>query len=323
MKLIKYVLIAICLLNISYTLSTERELYVNNFNNILGSYHLETELLEFVKNHEINTLILYDLHKINKRFALGDETKNGVLASFIVKAKVEYGIKKISTSGESSDFFINAIHVYNTSRTKTSEKFDIYNLEYEYWDEESSSNKGYYCKSYLKDSYQKCNRENSFKFYIESLKIMRKLANEIDHPIQIEAYIGKFTGKEVQNISNHVDRLLIHAYVRKPQESFHYVKNRLNLLAGIDSKIKVSILYSSEMKFLGKWFSTQSFQTAEEIFFKDLQKEGINLKDKLNFQGFTYYNYSYFQYSLERFKNHKNKPKLFSSITNKVSRRFI
>ena len=77
------------------------------------------------------------------------------------------------------------------------------------------------------------------------------------------------------------------------------------------------------MKFLGKWFSTQSFQTAEEIFFKDLQKEGINLKDKLNFQGFTYYNYSYFQYSLERFKNHKNKPKLFSSITNKVSRRFI
>jgi hypothetical protein len=310
MKTLKNFLIIICLLSINYIFSTERELYVDNFSNILGTYHLETELLEFAKNHEINTLILYDLHKINKRFPLGDETKNGVLASFIVKAKVEYGIQKISASGESSDFFINAIHAYNTSRTKTSEKFDIYNLEYEYWDEESSSNNGYYCKNFLKDSYEKCNRENSFKFYVESLITMRRLADEIAHPVKVEAYIGKFTEKEVQNVSDHVDRLLIHAYVKTPQESFHYVKNRLDLLAGIDSKIQVSILYSSEMNFMGKWFKTQSFQTAEEIFFKELEKEEIELEQKLNFKGFTYYNYSYFQYSLKRFKNQRNRPKI-------------
>ncbi|MDG1194717.1 MAG: hypothetical protein P8N27_04330 [Polaribacter sp.] len=66
MKTLKKFIILICLLNIYFTFSTERELYVDNFSNILGTYHLETELLEFAKNHEINTLILYDLHKINK-----------------------------------------------------------------------------------------------------------------------------------------------------------------------------------------------------------------------------------------------------------------
>ena len=122
MKTLKKFIILICLLNIYFTFSTERELYVDNFSNILGTYHLETELLEFAKNHEINTLILYDLHKINKRFPLGDETKNGVLASFIVKAKVEYGIQKISASGESGDFFTNVIHPYNISRKNSKEK---------------------------------------------------------------------------------------------------------------------------------------------------------------------------------------------------------
>jgi hypothetical protein len=49
---------------------------------------------------------------------------------------------------------------------------------------------------------------------------MRRLADEIAHPVKVEAYIGKFTEKEVQNVSDHVDRLLIHAYVKTPQESY-------------------------------------------------------------------------------------------------------
>ena len=51
MKTLKKFIILICLLNIYFTFSTERELYVDNFSNILGTYHLETELLEFAKNH--------------------------------------------------------------------------------------------------------------------------------------------------------------------------------------------------------------------------------------------------------------------------------
>jgi hypothetical protein len=46
----------------------QRKLYVAEFNNILGSYNLEKELLEFCKKNNIQTLILYELNKVNKRF---------------------------------------------------------------------------------------------------------------------------------------------------------------------------------------------------------------------------------------------------------------
>jgi hypothetical protein len=54
-------------------------MYVDNFSNILGAYHLETELFEFAKKHDIKTLIFNYLYKIHKRFPLGDVTKNHVL----------------------------------------------------------------------------------------------------------------------------------------------------------------------------------------------------------------------------------------------------
>lgn len=70
----------------------QRKLYVDEFNNILGSYNLEKELLEFSKKNNIHTLILYDLNKVHKRFSLGNSAKNNVLASFISRAKLEYNI---------------------------------------------------------------------------------------------------------------------------------------------------------------------------------------------------------------------------------------
>ena len=85
-----------------------RAMYIDNFATILSSNSLEEELLNFSKEHKINTLILYDLNKINKRFHLGDSTKNHLLANFIRKAKTDYGIKKISASGESGSFFFRS-----------------------------------------------------------------------------------------------------------------------------------------------------------------------------------------------------------------------
>lgn len=273
-----------------------RAMYVDKFATILGSQNLENELLEFSQEHKINTLILYDLHKINKRFFLGDSTKNKPLANFIKKAKTNYGISKISASGESGGFFIEAIHPYNISRNDKNERFDIYNLEYEYWNEKESLENGYYCNSYLKKGQLPCNRVGSFKYFIEALFIMKDLASSFDDSIEIEAYIGNFNDKEVKEISQHADRLLIHDYVRDPKRNFIYIKERLNLLDEINSKIQISILYSSEMKFMGKWFTDHKLHEAEVKFFKELEKDNIALKEHLNFNGFTYYNYGYLNY---------------------------
>jgi hypothetical protein len=283
----------------------QRKLYVDEFNNILGSYNLEKKLLEFSKKNNIETLILYDLNKVHKRFPLGDPTKNNILASF--RAKLEYNIKEISASGESGDFFIEAIHPYNKSRKKATEKFDVYNLEYEYWNKETSINGGYYCETYLKKGQIPCNRVGSFNFYLGTLTVMKLLADEISHPIKIEAYIGRFRQEEVLKISNHVDRLLIASYVNNPDKSFEYVRDELKLLLEIKSEIEVSIIFSSEMNFMGVWLRENYFKNAEKIFFEELNKENKSLSTNLNFHGFTYYNFSYLDKVLTSYKNNNQK----------------
>lgn len=278
-----------------------RSLYIDNFNNILNSYKNQEELFKFTEEHKITELILYDLHKVHKQFDISNSETNQVLADFIREAKTKHGIKKVSASGESGDFFIKAIHPYNLSRKDKIERFDIYNLEYEYWNEPQSKPGGYYCETYLKNGQLKCDRENSFKYYIGTLETMRLLADELDKDIMVEAYIGNFNRKEVKQISAHVDKLLIHNYVAREQRMFPYVKERLKLLEEINSGIKVSILYSTECRYLGKYLQNHSFYESEDIFFKQLNYFQKDLDEHLNFTGFTYYNYSHFRY-LENIK---------------------
>jgi hypothetical protein len=207
---------------------------------------------------------------VHKRFSLGNAAKKNVLASFISGAKLNYNIKKISASGESGKFFVEAIHPYNQSRKKAIEKFDVYNLEYEYWDEKASLNVWYYCENYLKDGQILFNRVGSFNFYLGTLTTMKLVAEEESHSIKIEAYIGKFKESEVLKISNHTDRLLIEAYAEKINTSFQYAQDRLKWLSEIKSELQVSIIFSTKMNFMGPWLRKNDFKMAEKKIFKDL-----------------------------------------------------
>lgn len=292
---LKHLLTVICILVITHVSSQHRKLYVDNFANILGTNHLEEELMKFVDANGIDEIILYDLNKVHKRFPLGDASQNHILADFIYKAKKHYNIKSVSASGETGDFFIKAIHPYNISRKNKLERFDVYNIEYEYWNKKESLDKGYYCETYLKKAQLKCNRKNSFNYFISSLVVMKELAKDDDLDIKIEAYVGKFTREEVDRISEHVDMLLVHDYVKHPKYSFLYVKDRLNHLDAIHSHIEISILFSEENNFMGEWLKEHHFEKAEEIFEAELTKGNVNLKEHLNFKGYSYYNYSFFK----------------------------
>jgi hypothetical protein len=268
-------------------------MYVDNFSAILGKYNSENELLKFAKKHNIQSLILYDLNKIHKRFPLGNAEKNQILADFITRAKLDFGIKEISASGESGDFFIKAIHPYNKSRKKAIEKFDVYNLEYEYWHPQNSLNGGYYCNTYLKKAQVPCSRNGSFKYYVETLSIMKLLAEEETHPIKVEAYIGGFTREEAIIISKYADRLLVHVYVNNPQKGYNYAKKRLDLLSEIKSNVAISFIFSAEPNFMGSWLKKKNFKKAEQIFLRELKDATKKNKFALNFEGFTYYNYGF------------------------------
>ena len=188
----------------------------------------------------------------------------------------------------------------------------MYNLEYEYWIQAQSKPKGYYCETYLKTGNLTCDREGSFKYYINSLEIMRLLADDLDHDIKVEAYIGNFNEKEAIKISQKVDRLLIADYVKTEDRLFPYVKERLKLLEKINSKIKVCILYSEESRFLGQYLKGQSFKDAEKKFFDELEVSDFDIEEHVNLVGFSYYNYGYFKYFERDKKKLLNYERLFT-----------
>ena len=242
-----------CLFFITNVFCKQRTLYVDNFSNIIGSSSKEDKLLTFAKRNNFKTLILYQLNKVDKRWPLSDPKKNNVLADFITKAKNEFSIQSVGASGECASFFTETINPYNNSRNKPEEKFDIYNIEYEYWSKKASGIDGYYCVNYLEENAIPCNREGSFKYFLDNLKELKKLSKENKHSINIEAYLGYYTENEIREISKYCDRLILQAYGKTPKSCYTVVKNSLKNLSKINSKIKTSILFSTKMKHLGYW----------------------------------------------------------------------
>ncbi|PQJ78816.1 hypothetical protein [Polaribacter porphyrae] len=286
-----------------YSFGSNRILYVDQFYHILGNENKEDNLLRFTKENGFDKIILYDLHKINRDYPLADASKNEILARFIFKAKINFGIKEVGGSGESGEFFVKAIHAYNKTRVNPKEKFDAYNLEYEFWKEDASKDGGYYCNNYMKKNGKSCNRTNSFNFFLKSLKTMKSLADNSTHTIKVEAYVGKYSRREIQKISKYVDRLLIHVYVRNPKSGYSYANQRLEYLSEVENMPKVSIIYSSETLFMGGWLKFNSLKKGEKIFIDSMHKRNKDLLKKINFTNFTYYNYNKLSKSVKYYKH--------------------
>lgn len=301
MRRINYIFIFIVIIQVE-VFGQNRIFYVDHFLEIFNSFNSQKKLLEYCKEHHFNALILYDLDKINKLTPLLNTSTSNKLANFISMAKKDYGIKEIAASGENGAFFINVIHKYNGSRKSNYEKFDVYNLEYEYWKEKDSAPNGYYCEEYLKPNGLLCNRTGTFNYFIESLNIMKLLSEESKYKVKVEAYVGPFNEIETEKIVKYIDRILIFAYDSSPKRAYFLTKSRLSYLSKIDSKVQVSILFSAEMNFMGKYFSNNLPEKAEEEFFIELKKDDPLIFTKVNFDGFTYYNYHYFTKSHSKFE---------------------
>lgn len=279
---------------------------MDNFNNILGSPQKEEQLLKFAQRNNFNTLILYQLNKVDKRFPLTDPRKNNILAEFIAKAKGKYGIKNIGASGEAASFFINIIDLYNSSRDKADEKFDIYNLEYEYWSTKASGIDGYYCINYLEENSIPCGREGSFKFFVKNLQDLNKLASESKHKLEIEAYVSFYTFDEINQISKLCDRLIVRAFGKSPNLSYTSAKKNLDFLLQTKSKVKTSILFSTNMNNLGRWLKFDTLDKGETIFIKEMKEKNSLLEKYINLDGFSYHTYSDLEKSLSYYSYSRN-----------------
>lgn len=272
-----------------------RALYVDGFASILGNNIAENELLHYAQTNGMETLLLYELHLVNANINMANPSTNGVLADFIYKAKTSYGITHMGGSAENADFFTNVIHAYNNSRTDPLEKFDIYNLEFEYWNPPLINNGAYYCTTYLNPNGIPCTNNGAFQFFVSIMQTMESLANNSSHPITIEAYVGWPTAGQADTIAEYLDRVRVHAYVNNPNTSFNYVENRLIDFANGHPGVDISLLFSTEPNFMQQWLENHSLVEAEQIFTEDWMNQSALWPSNINLEGFTYFTYSYME----------------------------
>ncbi|QEG23984.1 hypothetical protein [Mariniblastus fucicola] len=276
---------------------SKRSLYVDGFSSILGDVAAEEKLLEYADSHEMDVLLLYELHKVLNRDNASDLDHNESLASFISRAKTQYGVQRIAAIGESADFFGEVIDPYNNSRVDVSEKFDIYNLEFEFWIE--SRVKEVYAEPYLIPRGFAATKDGAFEFFITNLKAIRSLAQANARSITTEAYIGWTNGLEETSeeevarlIAQNLDQLRVHAYRSRPD--FAYTASRLQGLANGKPGLNVSVIFSAEQEFMLDWLQANSMESAEAEFRKQLSESASGkVKADLRLQGFTYYNYTH------------------------------
>jgi len=277
--------------------SNSRALYVNGFAAILGNRAAEKKLLEFVASREIKVLLLYELHLLLNKSNADDLVQNSDLANFVSTAKADYGVKHVAAIGEQSSFFRDVIQPFNNSRTRAEEKFDIYNLEFEFWID--SRVEEVYAEPYLVPNGLDSNIDGAFQFFLTNLKEMRTLALESSHPVTTEAYIGwtdKLNGKtegEVSKlITQNLDRLRVHAYRSEPD--FEYTRERLARLANAKPGLAVSIIFSGEEEFMQAWLRSNSMEAAEAEYRNQLEEVATDeIKSNINLLGFTYFSYSH------------------------------
>ncbi len=274
----------------SDTSITLRTLYVDDFSAILGNDQAVDSLLTFAQSHDINSLLLYDLHIVHAMHSLTNISTNGILADFIAKAKNDFNIVQIGATAENANFFSQVIDVYNNTRSQSSEKFDIYNLEFEFWNDGPVNPGGYYCNTYLIPNGLPCNNTGAFDYFISVLQDMNDLANANTHPISVEAYVGWLTASQVLSIADNLDRVRVHAYVSNPSTAFDYTEIRLMDFA--NTNINISIIYSAEIVFMQGWLETNGLEAAEQAFLVDWSMSTLAGNTNITLEEFTYFAYT-------------------------------
>ncbi|OHD12086.1 MAG: hypothetical protein A2086_16185 [Spirochaetes bacterium GWD1_27_9] len=230
-----------------------RGLYVNKFDTIVGNSFEEDALLTFCNKNNINYLILYDLYKLFD--------KKDILEAFIKKAKENYKIKEIAACGGDKIFADKIVNFNLTSIYK----FDVLNLEYEYWNTASYTNR-------------------PFVDFIDTLSYYKDIG--IKNNLKTEVYLGWITAYEAEEIKKNVDRILLHCYVTAPTIGFNYTKERLEYFKDFPD---IHIIFSGEPEFCGNYIKTNSLQAIEDIYNEDLTKSTIDIK--INW--FCYFAYTY------------------------------
>lgn len=284
--------VSVIFLNIAaYSQTLVKGLYVDKFNQILGNVQKEDSLLNYAQSQGFNYLALYNLWNIHTSASLTNTTTALPLANFINKAKTMFGITSVGATGESYWFFSNVIHIYNQQHSNPNHKFNVYNLEFEFWINSSVSTSGIYCTTYLQPQGFTCDTSGAFKFFKRELRRIDSLGNTVG--VTSETYIGWPNAGQAKTIVQNCDRVLVSAYVNNQTTTYSYTRPRLMDLSGASVQAKVIPIFSAEPSFMGPWVQTNSPLQAFTNYSVNFSNETGSWKSNVALLGYQWFAYSF------------------------------
>ena len=260
-----------------------RGFYVNGFNSILGNSAAETTLLNYTQANGYNYLCLYSLGSVDMTSA-SIKTK---LASFISRAKTQYGVLEVGAAGEIYSFFANYIIPYNAGRP-ASEKIDVLNFEFEFWIANTIANQ--YCAQYLVPNHLSCDSAGAFAF--AKTQFSQIDAAAAANGLKSEVYFGWPNQGQMQWYAQRADRILLHAYRTSDSDIYSYTKARLINIASINTQVEVIIIFSSESIYMGPWLETHAITKPYETYAAAFAAETGSWKNNIKINGYQWFKYS-------------------------------
>jgi hypothetical protein len=283
-----YLLLFVLSFNLTNAQQTSlRGMYIDSFDDILGISAKEDSLLQYIQDSSYNYMALYSLQALN----LNNTTTANKLAAFIKRAKNNYGVQYVGAVVESYSGIQNKIVPYNNSRTDDNEKFNVFNLEFEFWTTSSVNPGGYYCTQYLQPNNCSCDTSGGFKYFIEQMHLIDSMA-AVQQVIS-ETYVGWFNQGQASQMQQNVDRILVHAYRTNSTSLFSYSKNRLQYLASNNSNIDVVPIFSSEPNFMGPWLESNSQTGAYDNYKSDFDNDNSAWKQYINILGYQWFTWEF------------------------------
>jgi hypothetical protein len=239
---------------------------------LLGNAAKETTFLNFIRNNGFNYLIMYDLTGMG-----ATSTQATQLASLIKRAKNNYGVHQVglalgSAAGANVVTAYNNVHAFD-------ERIDVLNLEYEFWNEPD--------------------RAAAFNHSLSILQSFRQVA--LNNNLETEVYIGWITASEGAQLGNAVDRVLVHFYRPNDLGIIDYGIERLQYLAGANSKVRVAPIFSNEgpantndIPFMGAWLETHPNDQAFKTWMTGYNNLNATWKSNLEIMGASWFIYDKF-----------------------------
>jgi hypothetical protein len=276
-------------------------LYVDDFKNILGNPAAEIALLEFAKENGFNYLLLYNLAYIHEHtFDLTIPSEAIVLANFIERAKKNYGIVQVGAVGE-KDASFNKISTFNSFYGDNwFRKFDVLNLEFEFWTSPGSAVFEYYCETYLSPGGYPCTNAGAYSFYLDELALIDARAHGMG--IISEIYLGYMSDPQAIELAETTDRILLHHYRTSDvygdgTSIYNYHTNRIRAIALSDRMPAVMPIFSSRAYHMGPWLMSHEIDEAMNTWMYGLM--GYTFDDApgvsdLKISGCQWYRYTSF-----------------------------